>query len=66
VPARVRRIGPDGTVHNVAGPRAKYFPDLQAEDGLILPAAICVAPDGRLAIVDTGANLVRILPAGAY
>ena len=31
-----------------------------------MPYGLAVAPDGRLAIVDTGANLVRILPAGSY
>jgi sugar lactone lactonase YvrE len=66
VPARVRRIAPDGTITPVAGPVSKLFTDPAAEDGLGLPTGLAVAPDGRLAIVDPGSNLVHLVPAGAY
>jgi hypothetical protein len=32
----------------------------------VLPSSLAIDKDGRLVIVDSGANLVRILPAGSY
>ncbi|MDB5096887.1 MAG: repeat containing protein [Cyanobacteria bacterium RYN_339] len=64
--ARIRKITPDGTITTLAGPGGKFFPDPNAEDGLVLPIGIDIAADGRMAILDPGANLVRILPAGSY
>jgi sugar lactone lactonase YvrE len=66
VPARVRKITPEGIITTIAGPGSKRFPDPAAEDGLALPTGLAVAPDGRLAIVDPGANLIHLLPAGSY
>jgi hypothetical protein len=34
-------------------------------DALVLPTGVTVDAQGRLVIVDAGANLVRILPAGS-
>ncbi|MDB5101316.1 MAG: SMP-30/Gluconolaconase/LRE domain protein [Cyanobacteria bacterium RYN_339] len=66
ISARVRRITPDGVITTVAGPGSKLFPDPTSEDGLGLPTGLAVAPDGRLAIVDPGTNLVHLVPAGGY
>lgn len=33
---------------------------------VVLPGGIGAAPDGRLVIVDVGANQIRILPAGTF
>jgi serine/threonine-protein kinase len=66
VAARVRKIGPDGTTTIVAGPGSRFFADPSAEDALVLPTGLAVLPDGRLAIIDTGANLIRLLPKGTF
>jgi sugar lactone lactonase YvrE len=65
-PPRVRRISPDGKITTICGRGGKFFTDPDAEDALILPTGVAVAADGRLAIVDTGANQIIILPAGSY
>jgi sugar lactone lactonase YvrE len=64
--ARIRKIATDGRVTTVAGPGTRFFADPTADDGLVLPAGLAVAPDGRLAVMDTGANLIRIIPAGSF
>jgi sugar lactone lactonase YvrE len=64
--ARVRKVAPDGTITTIAGPGGRFFPDPNAEDALVLPTGLALAPDGRLAILDIGSNLVRILPAGSF
>ncbi len=66
VPARIRKITPDGQVTTIAGPGGQFFADPDAADALVLPTALVMAPDGRLVIVDLGANLVRILPTGTF
>lgn len=64
--ARVRRISPDGHMTTVLGAGGKLLTDPTAEDALVVPAAIALSPDGRLAVVDGGANLIHILPKGSY
>ncbi|MDB5100374.1 MAG: repeat protein [Cyanobacteria bacterium RYN_339] len=64
--ARIRRLGPDGKWKTIAGPGSSLYPDPLADDGLILPEGLAIAPDGRLAIMDSGSNLVHLLPAGSY
>ena len=64
--ARIRKIAPDGTMTTIAGPGGKIFTNPTADDALVLPQALAIAPDGRLVIVDTGANVLRILPAGSF
>ena len=66
IPARVRKITKDGKVTVVAGPGGRFFQDPAAGDALVLPTGVTVDALGRLVIVDAGANLVRILPAGSY
>ncbi|MDB5095906.1 MAG: repeat containing protein [Cyanobacteria bacterium RYN_339] len=66
VDARIRKITPDGTVTTIAGPGGKFFTNPKSQDALIMPASMVVDRAGRLIIVDTGANLVRILPAGTF
>ena len=66
VPARIRKITPDGQVTVVAGPGSRFFGDPEAGDALVLPTGLAIDPQGRLVIVDAGANLIRFLPAGAY
>lgn len=66
LPARVRKITKDGKVTVIAGPGGKFFQNPEAGDALVLPTGITVDDQGRLVIVDAGANLVRILPAGSY
>ena len=55
-----------GAFTTICGRGGKFFTDPDAEDALILPTGVAVAPDGRLVIVDTGANQIIILPAGSY
>jgi DNA-binding beta-propeller fold protein YncE len=55
-----------GTITTICGPEGKWFTNPDAEDALVVPTSVAIAPDGRLVIVDTGANLVRVLPAGSY
>ena len=64
VEAHVGRVEPDGTWRLVAGPNTRYFADSGAEDALTVPAGLAVDSQGRLAIADVGANLLRILPPG--
>jgi sugar lactone lactonase YvrE len=64
--ARIRKITPDGIITTVAGPGSKRWADPHAEDSLVMPAGLAISADGRLAILDSGANLIRILPAGSY
>jgi hypothetical protein len=64
IPPRIRRIAPDGTITTVVGPRGRYLYDPAGPAALVLPAGLAIAPDGRLAILDLGANQVRVLPAG--
>lgn len=66
IAGRVRKVAPDGTITTVAGRGSRFFPGDAGDDALILPFALAVSPDGRLAIADVGANLIRILPAGSY
>jgi sugar lactone lactonase YvrE len=65
-PARVRRIGPDGKMTTIAGPGGKFFKDPKAPDALAMPTSLTIDGQGRLVITDSGANLIRILPAGSY
>jgi len=64
--ARVRKIARDGTISTVAGPGGKVYQDPGADDALTLPAGIAIAPDGRMVIIDSEANLIRFLPAGSF
>ncbi len=66
VTARVRKFAIDGTVTTIAGPGGKFFADSAAGDALIMPTGLAIDPQGRLVIVDGGANLIRFLPAGSY
>jgi len=66
MPARIRRITPEGVITTIAGPGGKFFTDPEGEDALYIPTGLLVMPDGRLVIADAGSNLVRILPAGSY
>jgi sugar lactone lactonase YvrE len=66
VAARVRKVTPDGKITTIAGARGRFFTDPHSEDALVMPTALALSPDGKLVIVDTGANLVRVLPAGSY
>ncbi|MEB3196452.1 MAG: hypothetical protein VKP62_04540 [Candidatus Sericytochromatia bacterium] len=63
VPARVRRISPAGTITTVAGPGGRFLATSGGEADLVLPTGVACFRDGRLAIADTGSNLVHILPA---
>ncbi len=50
----------------MAGPGGKHFTDPEAADALQGCAGMTVDAQGRLVIIDVGANLVRILPKGSY
>jgi sugar lactone lactonase YvrE len=63
---RVRKVASDGKITTVAGRGTRFFPDDGGDNALILPTGLAIAPDGRLAIADLGANAVKILPAGSY
>jgi sugar lactone lactonase YvrE len=62
--AFIVRIDAGGHATVLAGPGGRYFPDDQAEDALMQPGNLAIDGQGRLAIADYGANLLRILPAG--
>jgi sugar lactone lactonase YvrE len=64
--SHIYRIGPDGKVTVVAGTQGKFYTKPTDEDAMVLPLDLAVGPDGRMAIVDAGANLIRILPAGSF
>jgi sugar lactone lactonase YvrE len=64
LPARVRRIAPDGTITAVVGPGGRHLTDPDGELALNAPTGIVRLRDGRLAIADSGSNLVHVLPAG--
>jgi sugar lactone lactonase YvrE len=64
--AHIRKISPDRKATTVAGTGTRFFADPTSENGLVLPSGLAIAPDGRLAVVDTGTNLIHILPAGSY
>ena len=66
MPPRIWKFAPDGTGTIIAGPGGRHFADPDADDALVLPAGLALAKDGRLAIADPGANLVRLLPAGSF
>jgi hypothetical protein len=66
VAGRIRKVTPDGTITTIAGRGSRFFPDDAGDNALILPMALAISPDGRLAIADIGANMVRILPAGSF
>ena len=66
IAGRVRKVTPDGVITTVAGRGTRFFPDDSGDNALIMPMALAIAPDGRLAIADVGANMIRILPAGSY
>lgn len=62
-PARVRRISPAGTITTVAGPGGRFLATAGDEAGLVMPTGVACFGDGRLAIADSGSNLIHILPA---
>jgi sugar lactone lactonase YvrE len=66
LPTRIRRITPGGVITTVAGPGGKRFAEPDAEDALVAPTGLAWFPDGRLALADSGSNLVHILPAGSF
>lgn len=66
IPARIRKITPDGTVSIVAGPGGKALTDPADDAALYSPVGLAIDGQGRLAIVDTAANQIKILPAGSY
>jgi hypothetical protein len=66
MPARVRKVSPTGTVSIVAGPGGKVLTDPDADDALYAPTSLAIDGQGRLAIIDVGANQIKILPAGSY
>jgi hypothetical protein len=66
IAGRIRKVTPDGIITTIAGRGSRFFPADGGDDALTMPMAIAIAPDGRLAIADFGANMIRILPAGSY
>jgi hypothetical protein len=66
LPARICKVSPDGRFSVVAGPGSQVWPDPDAGDALVLPTDLAIDGEGRLVIVDAGANMIRILPAGSY
>jgi sugar lactone lactonase YvrE len=64
--ARIRKIAPNHTITTVAGRNGRYFTDPTSEDALVAPTSVAFGADGRMAITDVGANLVRVLPAGSF
>ena len=66
LPARVRKIAPDGTMSVVAGPGGALLNGSDGEELLGLPVGLLIDPQGRLIIADAANNQVRIFPAGSY
>lgn len=65
LPARIRKITPDGRVTIVAGPGGKVLTDPFSDDALVVPIALLVKPDGSLVVADPGSNQVRLIPKEA-
>jgi hypothetical protein len=67
VGSRVRKISAkDGTISTVAGPGSPYFANPKSlEDSLVLATGLAIDSKHRLAIMDSGSNIVRILPPSA-
>jgi sugar lactone lactonase YvrE len=66
VPARIRKIAPDGTITTVAGPGTKLLNDPNSDNTLKVPLAMIIDGQGRLIIADTGLNQVKLLPKGSF
>jgi hypothetical protein len=66
VPPRIRKITPAGEVTTVAGPGGKLLSDPTADDALVLPTTLLFDPQGRLVVLDAGANVVHFLPAESF
>lgn len=66
IPARLRKVAPDGTVSIVAGPGGKTLTDPADDAALYSPVAMAIDGQGRMAIVDTAANQIKILAAGSF
>ncbi len=65
LPARIRKITPDGRVTIVAGPGGQVLTDPASDEALIIPFALLVKPDGSLVVADPGTNQVRLIPKEA-
>ena len=65
LPARIKKITPDGRVTIVAGPGGKAFSDPSSDEALVIPFALLVKPDGSLVVADPGTNQVRLIPRAA-
>jgi hypothetical protein len=69
ISGRIRKVNlkdPSHPITTIAGRGSRFFPDDEGDNALLLPWGLAIAPDGRLAISDLGANMIRILPAGSY
>ena len=55
---------PGITGHNLLAALENGMPDCAGV--ALLPSGLAVGPDGSLVIVDTGANLVHLLPPGSF
>ncbi len=66
IPARIRKIAPDGSMTVLAGPGGKFLNGTDGEDPLGLPMGLLVDRQGRLVIADAANNQVRIIPAGSF
>jgi hypothetical protein len=50
----------------VAGPDGKTLTDSSAEDALLAPFGLAIDGQGRMAVIDTGADQIKVLPAGSF
>lgn len=65
LPARIKKIAPDGRVTIVAGPGGKVLTDPASDEALVVPFALLAKPDGTLVVADPGTNQVRLIPKEA-
>lgn len=63
--ARIRTLDATGIIRTLVGPGGKLYPDPNDANGIGLPTAMAFDSTGRLAVVDTRNNSVRIIPAEA-
>ncbi|MFP5501677.1 MAG: hypothetical protein ACLGIN_04255 [Candidatus Sericytochromatia bacterium] len=62
VPARIRKVTPDGKIYTVAGVGGKLLADPDSDNMLTLPIGIAIDAQGRLIIADSGSNQIKVLP----
>lgn len=64
--ARIRRIGPDGIIHTVAGDGTKVLNDPDNDDILVRPLGVVFDGQGQMIVGDAGTNQLKLIPKSAW